>query len=87
MKFIVYGVSWASGAPTGESVCKQYNLVHKEIAKTDPRWATSFEAEISESQLFEIINDSKQFDVLIWTGADGNKHIAFDGKGRHFRQR
>lgn len=83
MLFKVYGVPWAGGAPDPLDVLKRFVKAEpKALRLENPRLAPHFEVEITPEELMSMAA-SKDLDILI----SGNDYIAFDGKGRGFRQR
>lgn len=83
MRFRVYGVLWGGGAPDPLDVLKRFVAdTPKLLRLEEPRVAPHYEVEITPEELMAMAA-SKDFDILI----SGHDYIAFDGKGRGFRQR
>lgn len=84
MKFRVYGIEWAAGGINPEYVLKKYvkdTPVPVTFPEKDKR-APHFDVEITPEELMAMAA-AQEFDILIC----GSGFIAFDGKGRKFRQR
>jgi hypothetical protein len=83
MKFNVYGVSWGSGGVDPEGILKRFVAATPlEVPLETERHARTFEVEITPEELMAMTT-AHEFDILI----SGNGYIAFDGRGRGFRQR
>ena len=89
MKFLVYGVQWAGGAPDPKVVLEKffgnkYKTVHPvKGSKT----AIHFEIDISDKELANLIANA-DFDILISPSVGiEQKFMAFDGARKFFRQR
>ena len=83
MMFKVAGVVWGPGGVQPQDILKRYVAAEpRAISSDDSREAPFFEVEITSEELMAMAS-AQLFDILI----SGNDYIAFDGKGRGFRQR
>ena len=83
MKFQVFGRVWASGGVDPQVILSRYVAATPVVTQPDGRHgAPSIEVEITPEELMTMAT-AREFDILV----SGTGYIAFDGKGRGFRQR
>lgn len=83
MKFRVFGVEWAAGGVKPLDVLKKYvKDTPVLVPQEDKRMAPHYDVEITPEEMMAMAA-SQEFDIMICARG----FLAFDGKGRMFRQR
>lgn len=82
MKFRVFGHEWGSGGVSPDTVLRRFVAATPVELPAEGRIGRHLEVEITPEELMSMAA-AQEFDVLI----SGTGFLAFDGRGRGFRQR
>lgn len=82
MLFRVFGVSWGAGGPDPQTILRRFVAAEPCLIAESGSLAPHYEVEITGQELVDMAA-AREFDILI----SGSGFLAFDGKGRGFRQR